>query len=216
VALRPRTYVSLCSGYGGLDTAVRDVFPGARCLCYVEIEITVAAALVARMATHDLDAAPVWSDLRTFDGRALRGRADLLVGGYPCQPYSIAGRGLGADDPRDVWPSVSRVVGEMRPPLVYFENVANHLPRGFERVGEDLQALGYRHQVGVVRASDIGATHKRERLFILGWLVDAASQRRAEQPLIDDERRPLGSAEPGTDGGAVPLPVLPAPLLRGR
>jgi DNA (cytosine-5)-methyltransferase 1 len=191
VGVRPRTYVSLASGYGGLDKAVRDVFGGARCLCYVEIEVTVAATLVARMETGDLDEAPVWTDARTFDGRPLRGRCDLLVGGYPCQPYSVAGKGLGADDPRDLWPSVSRIVGEMRPAVVFFENVSAHLVRGFERVGEDLQELGYQCTVGLVRASDIKAPHKRERLFILGWLADAHGDGlgRGAQPHIGAKAR---------------------------
>ena len=92
--------LSLCAGVGGLDLGLHIVCPGYRTVGYVEREAYAAAALVARMADKALDPAPVWDDLTTFDGRPWRGVVDILTAGYPCQPFSIAGRRLGEADPR--------------------------------------------------------------------------------------------------------------------
>src|SRR4051812_19140944 len=92
VAVHPESSLSLFSGIGTLDLAVARVFPGCRTLAYVEGESYAAAVLAARMASGDLDDAPVWSDIRTFPGRALRDRVDLVVGGFPCQDLSLAGK----------------------------------------------------------------------------------------------------------------------------
>lgn len=164
--------LSLCSGYGGLDIAVRAVLGGARTILYVEREAFPVAILAARMEEGALDPAPVWSDLATVPVELYRGRVDMVVGGLPCQPFSLAGSRLGADDDRYLWPHAARILAELRPALVFFENVSAQLSLGYEHIAEDLQALGYRTAEGVVRASDVGATHKRERLFVVGALAD--------------------------------------------
>lgn len=136
---------------------------------YVEREAYAAATLVARMENAALDRAPVWDDVATFDGRPWRGLVDIIHGGYPCQPFSIAGRKLGDKDPRHLWPHVARIVREVEPALCFFENVGGHLRLGFEQVHDDLRSMGYRVKAGLFTAEEIGAPHKRERLFIMAY-----------------------------------------------
>ena len=161
--------LSFCPGYGGLDLGVDLATGGAtRVVCHVEREAFAAAILAARMAEEVVAPAPVWSDLRTFDGRPWRGVVDLITGGYPCQPFSFAGKRLGEQDERHLWPDIARVIGEIEPGLVFFENVAGHLTLGFDAVRADLERLGYRVAAGLFSAAEVGASHRRERLFILG------------------------------------------------
>lgn len=174
--------LSICSGYGGLDLGL-DIATGgaARAVCYVEREAFAAALLARRMEEEALAPAPVWSDLRTFDGRAWRGVVDCITGGYPCQPFSHAGRRLGEQDARHLWPDIARIIGEVEPGLVFFENVAGHLTLGFDAVRADLERLGYRVAAGLFSAAEVGASHRRERLFILG-VADSDRKRRSFAP----------------------------------
>lgn len=95
VALRPQSLdiLSICTGGGGLDLGIELAVPSARSVCMVEREAFAVAHLVAAMQQGLLAPAPVWSDARTFDGRRWRGCVDGLIGGIPCQPHSLAGRG---------------------------------------------------------------------------------------------------------------------------
>lgn len=106
MALPAFNVLSLCSGIGGLDLGLRLALPQARTVCYAEREVYPAAVLAARIADGALDDAPIWSDLRRFDGQPWRGVVDCIIGGYPCQPFSLAGKRLGTRDPRFVWPHI--------------------------------------------------------------------------------------------------------------
>lgn len=169
--------ISLCAGVGGLDLGLHLAEPGYRTVCYVERNSFAAATLVARMADASLAPAPVWDDLRSFDGRPWRGRIHLVSAGYPCQPFSLAGNRLGADDPRHLWPEVARIVREVAPRWCFFENVPGHLSLGFDHVAGELQGMGYGVAACVVSAAEVGAPHVRERMFIL---ADANRQRQRE------------------------------------
>jgi DNA (cytosine-5)-methyltransferase 1 len=111
--------------------------------------------------------APIWTDLKTFDGRPWRGIVDCIIGGYPCQPFSQAGRRLGKEDPRHLWPYFVEIIKQIQPNFCFFENVEGHLSLGFEQVRSDLQAMGYGVEAGLFSAAEIGASHLRKRLFIL-------------------------------------------------
>ncbi len=160
--------ISIAAGTGNLDRGVGRVLRAARTVCYVEYEVTACAILAQNFERAELDPAPVWTDARTFDGRPWRGLVEGVIGGYPCQPFSSAGKLRGADDPRHIWPAIERVLGEVDPAWCFFENVANHLRLGFYEVSRSLQGLGYRVAATLYRAEEVGAPHKRERLFILG------------------------------------------------
>jgi len=159
--------LSICSGIGGLDLGVHMASEDARTICYVEREAFAIASLVEAMEAGRLDQAPVWTDLRTFDGLAWRGVVDTLIGGIPCQPHSIAGLQRGEDDERDLWPDTARIIADIQPGRVFLENVPGIAPYYFERIGPDLRAMGYSTETGLFSASEVGASHQRQRFFIL-------------------------------------------------
>jgi len=164
--------LSVCSGGGGLDVGLKLAVPAALTVCFVEYEAAACELLAQRMEDKTLDAAPLWSDLRTFDGRPWRGKVDCLVGGYPCQPFSQAGLQRGKADPRHLWPEAARIFRECAAPWGYFENVAGHLSLGFPDVARELQGMGYRVAAGLFSAAECGAPHQRERIFILAYNRD--------------------------------------------
>jgi len=139
----------------------------ARTICYVEREAFAIASLVEAMEAGRLDQAPVWTDLRTFDGKAWRGVVDTLIGGIPCQPHSIAGLQRGEDDERDLWPDTARIIADAQPGRVFLENVPGIMGYFHERIGPDLRAMGYSTETGLFSASEVGASHQRQRFFIL-------------------------------------------------
>lgn len=170
--------LALCAGAAGLELGIGLVEPELRTVCYVEREAYPAANLAAKMDAGWLRPAPIWDDLRTFDGAAWRGCVDLVTAGYPCQPWSVAGKREGERDPRHLWPDVLRILLEADTPLGFFENVGRHLSQGLTQVASDLEENGYRVATTLVNASDIGAPHKRERVFILACkLADPRSER---------------------------------------
>lgn len=187
VALHPRrgggalNILSLCTGGGGLDLGVELAVPAARTVCMVEREAFAVAQLVSAMEAGLVAPAPVWSDARTFDGRPWRGVVDMLIGGIPCQPHSLAGRKRGAHDERDLWSDARRIIVRARPWAVLIENVAGMLSAGSdeiagaERVWRDLRKMGFAVEAGLFTAAEVGASHERERLFIFG-VADAGGE----------------------------------------
>ncbi|MBI1408108.1 MAG: DNA cytosine methyltransferase [Caulobacter sp.] len=159
--------LSLCAGYGGLDLGVHIAEPAYRTVGYVEREAHAAAALVARMGDQALAEAAVWDDLRTFEGRPWRGRLHLVTAGYPCQPFSVAGKRRGRDDPRHLWPEVARIVSEVEPEWVFLENVEGHVDLGLPEVVDELEIMGFTTKAGIFSAREAGARHRRRRIFIL-------------------------------------------------
>jgi DNA (cytosine-5)-methyltransferase 1 len=163
----PAKILSLCTGLGGLDLGVEIALRNARVVCAIERDAYCAAVLAQSMEQGHISQAPIWDDLRTFNGRCWRGTVDIVTAGYPCQPFSVAGKHRGAEDPRHLWPEVARIVRECAAPIVFLENVARHLTVGFDVVARDLQGMGYTVAATVCRAATVGAPHQRERLFAL-------------------------------------------------
>lgn len=161
--------ISLCAGIGGLDLGFKRTFPNARTVVYVENEIPAASILAANIARGRLDDAPIWSDLKTFNTGNFRGRVDAILGGYPCQPFSVAGRRKGAEDPRHLWPYIRGSVETIQPRICVFENVRGHVRLGLSTVLGELRELGYRVRAGIFAASEVGAPHRRERVFIVAY-----------------------------------------------
>lgn len=161
-------YISLCPGGGGLDFGLELAIPHARPVCLVEREAFAVARLVAAMEEKSMAPAPVWSDVRTFDGRPWRGIVDGVIGGIPCQPHSVAGKRRGKDDDRDLWGDARRIIIQSGAWWCLIENVRGILTSGgAERVWNDLHRLGFDVEAGLFSAEEIGAPHRRERLFIL-------------------------------------------------
>ncbi|MDP6890738.1 MAG: DNA cytosine methyltransferase, partial [Phycisphaerales bacterium] len=116
-------HLSLCAGIGGIDLGLRSVVEGCRTIAYVEIEAFSVAHLVASMEAGNLDSAPVFTDLHDFPWAEFHGVVDIVSGGFPCQPFSHAGRREGVEDPRHLWPVIARGIDAVRPACVFFENV---------------------------------------------------------------------------------------------
>lgn len=145
-------------------------------MAYVERDPYAATTLLAGMETGWLDEAPVLvDDLARLDASGCAGRLGGILAGYPCQPFSAAGKRRGADDPRHLWPGIHRIVAQSLPGFVFLENVRDHLTLGFDEVSGSLLALGYRLAAGLVSAQECGAPHRRDRLFILGVLDHSGS-----------------------------------------
>ena len=151
--------LSLCSGYGGLDIAVED-FYGAQTAYYCEIEPACLEVLAGRFPT----ALNVGSLEELKTGTI---KADIITAGYPCQPFSLAGKREGVFDDRHLWPTIRQVISNVRPTRVILENVSGHLTSGGTAVIRDLARMGYSVKWGTVRASEAGAPHQRKRLFIV-------------------------------------------------
>jgi DNA (cytosine-5)-methyltransferase 1 len=111
-------------------------------------------------------------------------RLDLLTAGYPCQPFSLAGKRLGAEDDRHLWPFIAALVADLKPRRCLFENVFGHVSMGLDDVLADLEALGYACGAVVVPAAAVGAPHRRDRVWILAERSDVADAecRVDEQP----------------------------------
>lgn len=195
MAVRTERILSLCSGGGGLDLGVEAVNGMALCagagglelglhlalgdayrtVVGVEWEAAAVSVLVARQQDGALPPFPIWDSVATFDGRPWRGVVDIVSGGFPCQPFSVAGQKRGDADPRHLWPHIARIIGECEPEMVFLENVPGLLNTpladgsgyAYELVERDLLGMGYRVACGLFSAAEVGAPHQRERIFIL-------------------------------------------------
>ena len=141
---------------------------GWRTVCAVEWEPYPASVLCARQNDGLFPPFPIWDDVQTFDGNPWRGIVDVVSGGFPCQDISAAGKGAGIDGKRSgMWHHMARVLGEVRPRYVFVENSPMLVTRGLERVLGDLTALGYDTKWTVMGAANVGANHKRDRIWIV-------------------------------------------------
>lgn len=166
--------------------------PGYHTRAFVEWEDWPRSTLIAAQRAGYFAPAPIWDDLRSFDARSLCGAFDIILAGYPCQPFSAAGKRGGADDPRHLWPEVARVIGECGPEWVFLENVPGHVTLGLETVLRELWALGYTPAAGLFSAAEVGAPHQRLRIFILAHTHEPASRHRELQPGREQRLHPQG------------------------
>lgn len=198
--------LALCAGVGGLELGFDLAFGPASIECWVEHDPKKARVLQARMRDGIFADAPIWDDLRTFNGREWRG-IDFLAAGWPCRPFSTASRGR-ATAP-DLWGSVRRVVAQSRPRLVALENV----PRApWASVGNSLERLGYSVAHCVTCPSTLGAPHRRPRGYLLAYSDREGEPRRA----LDAEVAripPLADRGTRDDAGGLGVPNGVAPRM---
>ena len=116
---------------------------------------------------------PIYDDIKKLEGKQFRGSVELICGGFPCQPFSIAGKQRGTKDDRDLWPEMLRIIREVRPTWVLGENVANfaNMDGGYNRTHSDLEKEGYEVRAFEIPAIAVGAPHVRKRLWIVGHLA---------------------------------------------
>ena len=221
---RPLNVISFCSGYGGIERGLDLAGTNHRVLAYVEIEAYAIANLVNKMESGQLDPAPIYTDLKTFPAHLFRDCVDLLTGGYPCQPFSAAGKRKGEEDPRHLWPYIRRHIDSIRPTQCFFENVEGHISLGLSSVISDMEEDGYSTTWGIFSAAEVGAPHQRKRVYILAntishpireqprWVgrkdgqsetltgVDGEAQRMADTISPRTETRLSGSKRPHKEG----------------
>ena len=176
-------HFSLFTGIGGIDLGLRSVIEGIRTVGYVEGEAFCIAHLVAKMEAGELDPAPIFSSFGEVDFRRFSGSVDIVSGGFPCQPFSTAGKREGVEDPRHLWPGIVQALRILRPQVAFFENVdgiASAKSPGFHSVLHhvlcDLESLGFRATAASYSAEEVGAPHRRKRWFILA-VADAERER---------------------------------------
>ena len=156
------SHVDLCSGIGGFALGLGWT-GGFKTIQFCEIDPYCREVL----AKHWPDV-PIQKDLKTFDGSGL-GRVDCITAGYPCQGESYAGKRLGEEDDRHLWPAVFDVIKALRPTWFIGENVAGHITLGLEQVLSDLEAESYAQRVFVIPACARDAWHRRDRVWIVGY-----------------------------------------------
>jgi DNA (cytosine-5)-methyltransferase 1 len=155
--------LDLFSGIGGFSIGLEKA--GFETVAFCEIEEYPRAIL----KRHWPDV-PIYGDIKQLTGEQLRADGiipDLICGGYPCQPFSVAGQRRGAEDDRHLWPEVHRLVTEIRPSWCIFENVAGHIKLGLDEVLSDLEGEGYAARTYNIPACGVDAPHQRQRVWIV-------------------------------------------------
>jgi len=158
---------SLCTGYGGLEMGLETV--------YGEIDLRFVSDIdknVNTLLAHYHPDTPNLGDLTAVKWQDVE-PVDVLTAGYPCQPFSTAGKRKGLDDERAIFEYIADGISVLRPENVLLENVSGHVTLGGTAVIATLTKLGYNSRWGIVRAADTGAPHKRTRLFIWAHTSDA-------------------------------------------
>jgi site-specific DNA-cytosine methylase len=177
--------LSFCPGILGIERGLARAGISCRVAAYVEIEAFIIANLVAGMESGLVDPAPIWTDAKTFDARPFRGKIHGIIGGYPCPGESVAGLREGHLYKGFLWPSIRKAISAANPPFCFFENVDDHLTGTYPIVQRSLRHMGYAVEAGIYSADEVGASHERQRLFILALA----------NPYRDELRRRFGKIQ---------------------
>lgn len=166
-------YLSLFTGGMGGDLAMQHLL-GWKCRGYVEIDDHCQRLIKQRQEDGFIDRAPIFSDIRAFIGEgyagSYQGMVDCVTGGFPCQPFSVAGKQAGENDPRNMWPSTIEAIRIIRPRYAFLENVSGLLVSGYYgTILSDLHEARYDASWITLGACDVGAPHRRKRLWIMAY-----------------------------------------------
>lgn len=157
--------LDLFSGIGGFSLGL-ELTGGFETAAFCEIEKYPQEVL-----RKNFPGVPIYDDIKTLTaGRLVRDgidRIDIITGGYPCQPFSVAGKQKGENDDRHLWPSMLEIITQVRPTWVVCENVTGHISLGLDQVLFDLEAQGYSSRTFIVPACSVNAPHRRDRLWIV-------------------------------------------------
>lgn len=153
--------LDLFSGIGGFSLGLERA--GMQTVAFCEIDPFCRQVL----AKHWPDV-PIYTDIRELSADAIGSTVDVICGGYPCQPFSTAGKRRGQQDDRHLWPEYLRLIRELRPTWIIGENVAGHISMGLDDVLADLEREGYAWEAFVIPAVAVDAKHRRDRVWIVG------------------------------------------------
>lgn len=181
---------------GGGGGALGSKLLGHRIVCAVENDPYCREIIMRRQEEEFLDPFPIWDEAITFDGRPWRGIVDLITAGFPCQPWSLAGKRKGIDDERNLWPCTFRIVQEVRPGYVMLENVPG-ISKYLSVVIRDLRRAGYTvKRPLIVAAAAVGAGHIRKRVWIFAY--DESQCKRAGLRTVEQTEQRRGRSGDGT------------------
>jgi len=189
--------LSLFSGIGGIDLACEWV--GIKTVAFCERE-----PFCQKVLRKHWPEVPIYDDVCTMTKERLEsdgidcGTIDLIHGGYPCQPFSVAGKRRGAEDDRHLWPEYFRLVQEIRPRWVVGENVAGHVSLGLDDVLSDLESEGYEAIPIVLPACAVYASHRRDRVFIVAYSEDIRCNVSSESTTAEQGQKKIVSDTRGT------------------
>ena len=175
---------------------------GWRTICAVEWDPYAASVLVARQNDKILPPFPIWDDVQTFDGKSWRGIVDVVSGGFPCQDISAAGKGAGIEGKRSgMWKHMARIIEEVQPAYAYIENSPMLRTRGLGVVLQDIAKMGFDAEWGIVSAADVGAPHRRDRIWILATNTNGKRRNkwgcdRQERHILHDNQWDASESEP--------------------
>ena len=180
------THLSLFSGIGGLDLAAE--WAGFETVGQCEW----ADYPFMVLCKHWPDV-PKWRDIHELTKESFRERTglqtvDVISGGFPCQPFSVAGKRRGTEDDRYLWPEMCRVIAELRPAWVVGENVAGIVNMALDTVLSDLEAQGYTARTFIIPACGIGAPHRRYRAAIVAYYADSARREKFDAANIANKQ----------------------------
>ena len=209
------TCLSLCSGYGGIELGLGLAGIQFERVVYVEREAFAAANLAHKIETGELAPGVIHTDVKTFPYQRFRNCFDFITGGFPCQPFSNAGKHFADEDPRHLFPHIKNAIRIVRPTWVFLENVEAIISAKLKsdewadpvgtpvllHVCRELERVGYEVAWGAFSAAEIGASHRRKRVFILAYSnckglqgcwrtvnFDAPKERKIEERCITKSR----------------------------
>ena len=179
--------LDLFSGIGGFSYAAETLIGGYETVAFCEMD-----EFCQKVLKKHWPQVPIYDDVRTLDAARL-GRIDIVTGGYPCQPFSQAGRRQGEEDERHLWPEMLRIIKSCQPRYVVAENVAGHVTMGLDQVLTDLEDQGYTTRPIIVPACAKNAPHRRDRVWIIGQLTTNTNDtgNRTSRSYIDQEQQTI-------------------------
>lgn len=195
--------LDLFSGIGGFSLGLERA--GMETVAFCEVDQFCRQVLAKHwpnVRIHD--------DVRTLDGNEYRGTVDVVCGGFPCQPFSVAGKRAGKDDDRHLWPEMLRIIREVQPRYVIGENVAGFVNMELDNCLSDLEAIGYACGAFVIPACAVDAQHRRDRVWILAHAngdsesigaFNAETRSKQAVDVGDPGSQPRGSSEPREGSG---------------
>ena len=184
-------HLDLFSGIGGFALAAKWV--GWETVGFCEIDPYCQKVL----KKHWPDV-PIYDDIRELKGEEV-GSVGIISGGYPCQPFSVAGKQRGEEDDRHLWPEFARLISEIKPRYAVCENVAGHINMGLDAVLSDLEGLGYATEQFVIPACAVDAKHRRDRVWVI------ANARHDDRATVQVTRNHDEAVRNGKEGSDKPI-----------